>query len=291
MNFIWNYYGTALLLWCLANVAQSVLDVDCHYDTLNKKMTCECVSSFTSTTTSWEDLSDVVQDFISDRLVALSINHIMLRNCRSLNIEVDFSTLSSLSDYSNRISIVSFENIENLRLYIDNIDQGAKTIVADDVDYLVLSGRMYEKTSSLRFFLRNEGFGRRGTVLFDDFFATTPISLINIQYAESVRVSNSAFYDLREIELRNVDQCYLGENTYSTSVRCTKEDLFVSTTSPGISVRNAILIAGICLLVLAIVVGIVIVLYVRHWRKKNDLELLGYPSRTPSRSTVPGSNF
>ena len=34
-------------------------------------------------------------------------------------------------------------------------------------------------------------------------------------------------------------------------------------------------------LLVAIIIGIGIGLYIRRWRKKNDLELLGYPPKVP----------
>jgi ABC-type phosphate transport system permease subunit len=57
--------------------------------------------------------------------------------------------------------------------------------------------------------------------------------------------------------------------------------------------KYAILIAGICLLIVAIIIGIGIALYIRRWRKKNDLELLGYPPKVPpsSRSNLSSTSI
>ena len=57
---------------------------------------------------------------------------------------------------------------------------------------------------------------------------------------------------------------------------------------------TVMLIVGICLLVAAIIVGIGIALYIRRWRKKNDLELLGYPPKVvapPPRSNLSPTSF
>ena len=85
-----------------------------------------------------------------------------------------FSSWAPLSN--QKVSQVSFENIDNLEVYFVNLDTGDKTIVTDDILFLTLSGRMYEKAASLQFYLRNGP-----SILFNDFYASTPISLINIQ--------------------------------------------------------------------------------------------------------------
>ena len=57
---------------------------------------------------------------------------------------------------------------------------------------------------------------------------------------------------------------------------------------------TVMLIVGICLLIAAIIVGIGIALYIRRWRKKNDLELLGYPPKVvtpPPRSNLSPTTF
>ncbi len=74
------------------------------------------------------------------------------------------------------MTYVSFENADNLEIYISNLDTGDKTIITEDIDFLTVSGRMYETSASLRFFLRQST-----TIMISDFYATTPISLINIQ--------------------------------------------------------------------------------------------------------------
>lgn len=97
----------------------------------------------------------------------------------SLQLPVNFfiSFCRSLSPLSTQnIAYVSFENTDSLEVYIENIDNGDKTIITEDIDFLTLSGRMYEKAASMRFFLRQSS-----TVLFSDFYASTPITLINIQ--------------------------------------------------------------------------------------------------------------
>ncbi len=53
------------------------------------------------------------------------------------------------------------------------------------------------------------------------------------------------------------------------------------------ALRNAILISVVAVFVVAIVVTVI---YVKHWKKKKELELLGYPASTLSRNTpVPSS--
>ncbi len=50
--------------------------------------------------------------------------------------------------------------------------------------------------------------------------------------------------------------------------------------------RNPIYIVLIILLILLLVLAIFACIYVRHWKKKKELELLGYPASTLSRSRI-----
>lgn len=60
----------------------------------------------------------------------------------------------------------------------------------------------------------------------------------------------------------------------------------------GLEPKYIILIVGILLVVLAIIVGVGIGCYIIKWRKKNDLELLGYPPKVPaSRSNLSSTSI
>ncbi len=50
--------------------------------------------------------------------------------------------------------------------------------------------------------------------------------------------------------------------------------------------RNPIYIVLIVLLILLLLLAIFACIYVRHWKKKKELELLGYPASTLSRSRI-----
>ena len=84
-----------------------------------------------------------------------------------------FRSLAPLS--SQKVSYISFQNTDNLQVYFSDLASGDKTVIVDNVAYLTLSGRMYERAASMRFFVRNSP-----SVLFEDFYATTPILLINL---------------------------------------------------------------------------------------------------------------
>ena len=86
---------------------------------------------------------------------------------------VNYRSLAPLS--SQKVSYISFQNTDNLQVYFSALDSGDKTVIVDNVAYLTLSGRMYERAASMRFFVRNSP-----SVLFEDFYATTPILLINL---------------------------------------------------------------------------------------------------------------
>ena len=43
------------------------------------------------------------------------------------------------------MSYVSFENIDNLEVYLTDLDTGDKTIVTENINFLTLAGRMYQE--------------------------------------------------------------------------------------------------------------------------------------------------
>ena len=92
--------------------------------------------------------------------------------------DTNFRSLSELS--TQKVSYVSFLEIDTLHLYLSNLDPGVKTIVTEDIQNLKVSGRLDQTSASMRFFLRNTRVNN-GDIIFDDFYATTPVSLMNIQ--------------------------------------------------------------------------------------------------------------
>ena len=58
----------------------------------------------------------------------------------------------------------------------------------------------------------------------------------------------------------------------------------------GPNTNTILLIVGITFLIVAIIVGIGIAFYIRRWKKKKDLELLGFPAK-PAVPPPPRSNI
>ena len=144
---------------------------------------------------------------------------------------------------SQKVSYVSFQNTDNLQVYFSDLDSGDKTVIVDNVAYLTLSGRMYERAASMRFFVRN-----CPSVLFEDFYATTPILLINLmvsflidfqklskpnyanlQDVNSVKVSDSGFENVATAEFVRVSNC---QNEYGAT-SCSQSELFRNNTFTG----------------------------------------------------------
>ena len=112
---------------------------------------------------------------------------------------------------------------------MEDLDTGDKTLVTEDIDFLSISGRMYQEAASLRFFLRQSS-----SVLFNDFYASTPISLINIQDVNSLKVTNSGFENVALAEFIRVSSCQ-NENGVAS---CSKFDLFPETTGLGKEINS-----------------------------------------------------
>ena len=62
-------------------------------------------------------------------------------------------------------------------------------------------------STRVSFFVLNDRF-YKGEVAFRDFVSQSDIQLINIQDARSVRVTDSAFAEVREVDILRTDFCY-----------------------------------------------------------------------------------
>ena len=83
------------------------------------------------------------------------------------------------------ITAVSFFNVDDLRLYIDNIDFGDKEFVFENVGYLRLSGDLAHPSTTVRMYIRNpgnayEGIVAKSDVVFQDFLCRSELMLISI---------------------------------------------------------------------------------------------------------------
>jgi len=261
-----------ILITFLCNCVNGLLDVQCRYEGLSNtgRVICECTQFQTSS--GYEDLADTIYNFVNNQFGnSLSFSSVALNNCRSIKITVDFTSLAPLS--TQKVSYVSFENIDNLEVYLTDLDSGDKTVVTEDIDFLSLGGRMYENAASLRFFLRQSS-----SLLFNDFYSSTPITLINIQDVNNLKVTDSGFESVAIAEFIRVTNCQNEDGAAS----CSKFDLFPVYTGIGADTETILLIVGITFLIVAIIVGIGVAFYIRRWKKKKDLELLGFPALKPA---------
>lgn len=83
------------------------------------------------------------------------------------------------------ITDVSFFNVDDLRLHINNIDYGNKKFVFENVAYLKLSGKLAHPSTNVRMYIRNPASGFEGSigksdVVFQDFLCRSELTLISI---------------------------------------------------------------------------------------------------------------
>ena len=83
---------------------------------------------------------------------------------------------------------------------------------------------MYEDAATMRFFLRQSS-----SLIFNDFYASTPITLINIQDVNSLKVVDSGFESVAIAEFIRVNSCQNEDGIAS----CNKFDLFPESTWIG----------------------------------------------------------
>ena len=80
-------------------------------------------------------------------------------------------------------------------------------MVTEDIGNLKISGRLYESSAQMRFFIRNVRINN-GDATFDDFYATdTPISLMNVQvfkkFAAQIRLGMNL--KIPNLEILNIE--------------------------------------------------------------------------------------
>eukprot|EP00096_Caligus_rogercresseyi_P015596 TRINITY_DN8061_c0_g1_i1.p1 TRINITY_DN8061_c0_g1~~TRINITY_DN8061_c0_g1_i1.p1 ORF type:complete len:354 (+),score=40.90 TRINITY_DN8061_c0_g1_i1:114-1175(+) len=265
------------------------IEVDCSYFSPRNRLACRCIGP-DRTTSGYEDLSSIVNRFVYDRYRNIIFRHIELSQCSKANIYLDLRAFV-IDDRAQNITDISFSRINELNLIIQDIDYGSKRFVFENIDYLNLGGSLLNRPTRVAMYIRNtingntfvNNINQRGDVVFQDFLAASHLTLINIQNQKSVSVIDSAFENLGEVDLIRTGACYLGSDQ-SSSVPCTKRDLFVSTAVIGATwdqiVRHPLFIGGLVFLLLAALLAICACCYFGRNRRKREMELVGYPPQT-----------
>lgn len=77
---------TFLVVVALLDLARS-LDVECGYESQRNMVSCRCLGNTQSV--GFEDLSDVVNDYVRDRFSNLVFHHVQLRDCDRVMITLN----------------------------------------------------------------------------------------------------------------------------------------------------------------------------------------------------------
>ncbi|XP_040563819.1 uncharacterized protein [Lepeophtheirus salmonis] len=267
------------------------IEVDCSYYSRRNRLACRCTGPDRSTS-GYEDLSSIVNRFLHERFRNIIFRHIELSQCAKANVYLDLRAFV-IDDRPQNITDISFNQINDLNLIIQDIDYGSKRFVFENIGYLNIGGSLLNRQTRVAMYIRNTINGnqyinnveRRGDVVFQDFLAASHLTLINIQNQKSVTVIDSAFENLNEVDLIRTGNCFVGSEQ-SESVPCTKRDLFVSTAVIGATweqiVQHPLFIGGIVFALLALLLGICACCYFCRNKKKREMELVGYPPTTPS---------
>jgi len=243
-------------------------------DTDLRELNCACDNDGVGTF-GFEKFSEIFNPYINafvvgNRPVSQQISHIVLRNCRDINLELD---LINLRRDGARITDLSFQNINTLNIRFSNIVERRLNMIFDNIISTELSGSLQSTDLELRMFFR-EPKSRQGSVIFNNINIAATISVLNLQDVAHLTVANSYFRQIRDLEIiqRTVrTKCHntVDNSFYSRDVDCSKENLFYAeyqsttvdpTSSALISpvTSRPEFIVPIVLLILVVVIGVVV---------------------------------
>jgi len=200
-------------------------------DTDLRELNCACDNDGVGTF-GFEKFSEIFNPYINafvvgNRPVSQQISHIVLRNCRDINLELD---LINLRRDGARITDLSFQNINTLNIRFSNIVERRLNMIFDNIISTELSGSLQSTDLELRMFFR-EPKSRQGSVIFNNINIAATISVLNLQDVAHLTVANSYFRQIRDLEIiqRTVrTKCHntVDNSFYSRDVDCSKENLF-----------------------------------------------------------------
>jgi len=237
-------FSYLLLFFVLVNICPSIssLKISCGTrgasvnnivfpDTDLRELNCACDNDGVGTF-GFEKFSEIFNPYINafvvgNRPVSQQISHIVLRNCRDINLELD---LINLRRDGARITDLSFQNINTLNIRFSNIVERRLNMIFDNIISTELSGSLQSTDLELRMFFR-EPKSRQGSVIFNNINVAATINVLNLQDVAHLTVANSYFRQIRDLEIiqRTVrTKCHntVDNSFYSRDVDCSKENLF-----------------------------------------------------------------
>jgi len=218
-----------------------------------------------------------------NRPQALQVTHIILQRCSRARILLDLENINT--EFAD-ITDVSFEEIDDLFVNFDVTGANGYSPNTNDVRYVFTNIRNLEMTGrisgdqQLQMFIRSwsRNLGSSSMdVLFRELQVQSTIHLLNIQDVRTVRVVNSKFERIDNLDVKNTAKCYLSLS-YSEPASCTKTDLFyvsdftASSLTDDDLTHSPLFIVGMVLIAAVILIAVLVVLYVRYHNRYNVQE-------------------
>ena len=155
------------------------------------------------------------------------ITHIILVNCKTINIILD---LDRLDRDASDLSDVSFEDIADLNIEFRNLVQPRMKLVFTNIKSSQISGNIYNNNCTMEMFFRQLRKSDRdeSSVTFSNVNIQAKIQVLNFQDIGHVRVIDSHFDSIDTLDILHSTKCHTSYR--NPEVKCSKEALFYSST-------------------------------------------------------------
>ena len=161
------------------------------------------------------------------RPMSQRITHIILVNCKTINIILD---LDRLDRDASDLSDVSFEDIADLNIEFRNLVQSRMKLVFTNIKSSQISGNIYNNNCTMEMFFRQLKKSDRDetSVTFSNVNIQAKIQVLNFQDIGHVRVIDSHFDSIDTLDILHSTKCHTSYR--NPEVKCSKEALFYSST-------------------------------------------------------------
>ena len=161
------------------------------------------------------------------RPMSQRITHIILVNCKTINIILD---LDRLDRDASDLSDVSFEDIADLNIEFRNLVQSRMKLVFTNIKSSQISGNIYNNNCTMEMFFRQLKKSDRDetSVTFSNVNIQAKIQVMDFQDIGHVRVIDSHFDSIDTLDILHSTKCHTSYR--NPEVKCSKEALFYSST-------------------------------------------------------------
>lgn len=289
-------------------IFQSVtsLSLDCftrngeNFYASSRELKCSC-RSFDDQTLGKEYLSEIIKSnvAIESPLNNPKVTHIVLRDCRKLDVILD---LSEFDKNVFQVTDVSFITVPVLSIEFQEAVQTSLKLVVENSVTTTITGT-FEDYGNVEMYFRQVGVANseNSEVVFQNFFSRSRIHLLNFIDIGKIIVDNSNIQSIDELDVNGYSRkCFqINAEQVRQEVSCTKDLFYINNRpEPLVSGRltdNPAFIVPIVLLCAVIIIILVVVFFIKIKKVRKTRSMLAgdnwFLRQSPSPSYTSGSQL